>query len=166
MVKGKSNATLHVQVKSYDVDLAGIVHNSVYLCWLDDLRCAFLEKVQSMEELVKIGAIPVLARTDISYKRPIRFGDKVVAQLWLVGVGKIKWRIRAEFYVGNNLVSHAVQEGCFIDMKSFKPIELPAPFIRYWQSMQQPGESQLSKSTAAIEPWEDFSLDDPVLCPV
>jgi acyl-CoA thioester hydrolase len=33
---------LHFQVKSYDVDYVGYVHNAVYIRWLEDLRVAML----------------------------------------------------------------------------------------------------------------------------
>jgi acyl-CoA thioester hydrolase len=165
MVKNNADVTLSIQVKLYDIDIAGIAHNSVYLCWLDDVRCAFMAKIQPIEEQLKLGIVPVLARTDISYKRPIKFGDKVVAHLWLVGLGRFKWRIRAEFYVGNELMSEAFQEGCLVDMKTHRPIELPPAFIRHWQNNRQSGETQSSKDSA-VDPWEDFSLDEPILCPV
>jgi|ERR1700733_14329640 acyl-CoA thioester hydrolase len=163
MKNRKADVTLAIQVKAYDIDVAGIVHNSVYLCWLDDVRCAFLSKVESIEDGYKLGYIAVLAKSEIKYKRPIKFGDKVVAELWLTAAGRVKWGIHCDFRVGDTIVAQAVQEGCMVDLKAHRPIELPATFKRYWQN-HHAGEPK-TPSTADAELLEDFSFE-PVVCPV
>jgi acyl-CoA thioesterase FadM len=94
------DVTLAFQVKGYDIDVGGVVHNSVYLLWLDDIRTAFLEKVQSIEQQVKLGYIPVLSKTEISYKRAVKFGDRPVGRMHLELVSKLRWRISCEFVGG------------------------------------------------------------------
>jgi acyl-CoA thioester hydrolase len=109
------DVTLAFQVKGYDIDVGGVVHNSVYLLWLDDIRTAFLEKVQSIEQQVKLGYIPVLSKTEISYKRAVKFGDRPVGRMHLELVSKLRWRISCEFVVDGVVTTHAIQEGCLVD---------------------------------------------------
>ena len=156
------DTTKNFLVKPYDIDVAGIVHNSVYQCWLDDLRCDFLEKVQSVEDQVQLGFIPVLARTDISYRRPIKFGDKVRAELRLVSLGKIKWRIECTFYVGDTVVTEAIQEGCVVDLQSHRPISMPKPFLIYWDNKR----SGVPPTLKSLEEGIDIFGEYPIVCPV
>jgi len=129
--------SLTFQVKGYDIDVAGIVHNSVYLLWLDDIRTAFLEKVQSIEEQVRLGYVPVLSKTEISYKRAVKFGDRPVAHMHVTLIARARWRISCEFLVNGVVTTSAVQEGCLVDMNTGRPIQMPAPFLRYWELKQR-----------------------------
>ncbi|MDR3612023.1 MAG: thioesterase family protein [Candidatus Obscuribacterales bacterium] len=174
---GKPDMAMPFQVKPYDIDVAGIVHNSVYHCWLDDLRCEFLTRVLSVEDQVELGFIPVLARTDISYKRPIKFGDKISAELRLTNLGKIKWRIDCIFFVGSTVVTEAMQEGCVVDLQSHRPIPMPDSFQSYWQTkldLLSGNANATSSSFQNVESFVDSSVDSSVdmfsdqavVCPV
>jgi acyl-CoA thioester hydrolase len=160
---------LTILVKGYDIDVAGIVHNSVYTCWLDDVRCAFLARVESIEHAVRNGYIPVLAKTEISYRRPIKFADKVVAHLWLTAVGKIKWGIRCEFRVHDRVVAEAHQQGCFVDLCTHRPLPMPDAFKHYWQNLQN-RECLLAVQSEGTNngavPSSDEYYFEPVVCPV
>lgn len=164
---GKADISMPFLVKPYDIDVAGIVHNSVYHCWLDDIRCEFLTRVLSVEDQVEQGFIPVLARTDISYKRPIKFGDKITAELRLTNLGKIKWRIECIFFAGTKVVTEVMQEGCVVDLQSHRPIPMPESFLAYWQSKLN-NLASIGKNTDDIpNPINiDIFSDHPIVCPV
>ena len=42
--------TLPITVKTYDIDYAAIVHNAVYIRWLEDLRTLLLADHYSVED--------------------------------------------------------------------------------------------------------------------
>jgi acyl-CoA thioester hydrolase len=172
---GKPDINMQFQVKPYDIDVAGIVHNSVYHCWLDDLRCEFLSRVLSVEDQVELGFIPVLARTDISYRRPIKFGDKISAELRLTNLGKIKWRIECIFFAGSTVVTEAMQVGCVVDLQSHRPISMPDSFQTYWQNKLdtlsgKPNATSSSfqsvESSSSVDSSVDIFSDQAVVCPV
>src|SRR5437016_11502093 len=71
-----------LRVAGYDVDFAGIVNNAVYVRWLEDLRTAFIARRLPMEESARRGLVPVVARIEIDYRAPLRFGDAVAGRLW------------------------------------------------------------------------------------
>jgi YbgC/YbaW family acyl-CoA thioester hydrolase len=169
------DVTLAFQVKGYDIDVGGVVHNSVYLLWLDDVRTAFLEKVQSIEEQLKLGYIPVLSKTEISYKRAAKFGDRPVGHMHLDHLSKLRWRISCEFVVDGIVTTQAIQEGCLIDLESGRPVPVPEPFSRYWHQKKEQEEAperqrqlQLgSKSNAAsIRNMDNFDPTEAMVCPV
>jgi len=166
---GNADMTMPFQVKPYDIDVAGIVHNSVYHCWLDDLRCEFLTNVLSIENQIELGFIPVLARTDISYRRPIKFGDKISAQLRLTNLGKIKWRIECLFFAGDTVVTEAMQEGCVVDLQSHRPLSLPDSFKTYWQNKLDTLSGKRNATSSSFQNVDssiDTFSDQAVVCPV
>lgn len=136
MTERAPDVILTFQVKAYDIDVGGVVHNSVYLLWLDDVRTAFMERLETIEAQVERGYMPLLSKTEISYRRAVKFGDRPVAKMHLTHLSKARWRISCDFVVGDAITTQAVQEGCVIDIASGRPIPVPAPFIRYWEQKQ------------------------------
>lgn len=160
MTESTPDVTLAFQVKAYDIDLGGVVHNSVYLLWLEDVRTAFLEKVQSIEELIKLGTIPVISKTEISYKRAIKFGDRPVAHMHLTLVTRLRWKISCDFVVNGNITTQAVQEGCLVDLNTGRPVPVPESFIRYWDAKNSSSAGDSKKQFEAIDSFGS------VACPV
>jgi acyl-CoA thioester hydrolase len=121
---------LHVPVRTYDVDYAGIVSNIVYIRWLEDLRIAMLDRYLPLEELHGRGVTPVLLRTDIRYRRAIRLFDDVVAAMWLSDVSRARWTVGAAFTVGGATCAEARQEVAVVDRESFRPRPVPEEIRR------------------------------------
>ena len=128
MNDSRSRVTLAFEVKSYDIDFAGVVSNLVYVRWLEDLRLTLLATAMPLREQVTAGFVPVVAETQIQYRRPIALWDSPVGHMWSVPIPGNRWRTEAEFWVGTVLVAHAVQDGCFVDLQTKRPIPLPAAF--------------------------------------
>lgn len=87
---------LEIPVKTYDIDFMGIVSNIVYIRWLEDLRLKFLDEHWQLNQQIEQGYAPVLAGTEIEYKRPIKIIDQVIGRLWLSNLGRLKWTVQAE----------------------------------------------------------------------
>ncbi|MCF2971285.1 acyl-CoA thioesterase [Synechococcus sp. Nb3U1] len=113
---------LSIQVKTYDTDYAGVVSNLVYLRWLEDLCLALLDAYFPLQGQLAQGYTPVLRRTEIDYRRPVRLFDSVIGRMWLPKVSPMKWYISAE------------QVGAFLDLKTWKPIPVPSDFARGFSS--------------------------------
>ncbi len=169
------DVTLAFKVKGYDIDVGGIVHNSVYLLWLDDIRTAFLEKVQPIEQQLKLGYIPVLSKTEITYRRAVKFGDRPVGRMHLEHVSKLRWRISCDFVVDQVVTTQAVQEGCLVDLTSGRPVAVPDPFVRYWnqkkkqeEDFEQQKQLQLRSKLSGenMRSMNSFDPTEAMVCPV
>ena len=66
---------LDFTARTYDVDFMGIVSNIVYVRWLEDLRLRLLAVHHPLEDQLEAGYAPILARTEIAYKHPVRLGE-------------------------------------------------------------------------------------------
>ncbi|MEA5566579.1 thioesterase family protein [Anabaena sp. UHCC 0399] len=128
---------LSIPVRTYDIDFVGIVSNIVYIRWLEDLRLKFLEEHWQLEQQIEQGYAPIMAGTEIEYKRPIKLTDQVIGRLWLSNLGRLKWTVQAEILANNKLAASATQKGAFMSLESSRPIPIPEGLKqKYCQSQQ------------------------------
>lgn len=128
---------LIIPVRTYDIDFAGIVSNIVYIRWLEDLRLKFLDEHWQLEQQIEQGYTPILLGTEINYKRSIKLTDKVVGNLWLSELGRLKWTVQAEILSNNELAAVATQKGAFVSLQNHRPIPIPAELQNKYAECQQ-----------------------------
>lgn len=132
---------LAIPVKTYDIDFMGIVSNIVYIRWLEDLRLKFLDEHWQLNQQIEQGYTPILAGTEIEYKRPIKIIDQVIGRLWLSGLGRLKWTVQAEILSNNELAAVASQKGGFVSLQNNRlipiPEELQKKYLQYQQGIQK-----------------------------
>ena len=118
-----------IEIKTYDIDFAGIVGNIVYVRWLEDLRLAMMAEVYPLAQAVADDVAPVLLETRITYERPLTLQDRLMGRIWAVGMTGARWRIGAEFRVGDAVHARAQQTGIFIRLSTRKPVPPPKILI-------------------------------------
>jgi acyl-CoA thioester hydrolase len=116
---------IDIPVRTYDIDFAGIVSNIVYLRWLEDLRIKLLEEHFPPLYQKEQAIFPVLAETQIAYKRPIRLFDQVTGKLWMGHLKRLKWTVQAEILCNGKVAAVATQTGAFVDFKTIRPVPIP-----------------------------------------
>src|SRR5262252_8180798 len=118
-------------IRTYDIDFAGIVSNIVFIRWLEDLRLALLDQAYPLIRALAEDVAPILLATRINYRRPVRIADPLVGRIRVAGLGRVRWRLAAEFTVTGALHAEAEQEGLFMRLSTRRPIAIPEP-IRRW----------------------------------
>jgi acyl-CoA thioester hydrolase len=122
--------TRRIRVMTYEVDFAGIVSNQVYFRWLEDLRMDLLSKQTDLRTMLQRNILPVLAHSEIDYRRPLRLLDEVEGRVWLEELDGPRWSLSSEFAKGDEIAARAKQWGVFIDTRTFKPVDAPEEFPR------------------------------------
>ena len=125
------------QPKTYDIDFAGHVSNIVYIRWLEDLRLLLLETYLPLDTLMEKGIAPVVMRTTIDYKKPVRLFDKVVGKMWAGDIGNVKGVLLAEFTVDGIAVATAEQIGIFVRLASGRPVPSPEVFRQHFEEYRK-----------------------------
>ncbi|WP_375471854.1 acyl-CoA thioesterase [uncultured Nostoc sp.] len=132
---------LAIPVKTYDIDFMGIVSNIVYIRWLEDLRLKFLDEHWQLNQQIELGYTPILAGTEIEYKRPIKIIDRVIGRLWLSSLGRLKLTVQAEILSNNELAAVASQKGGFVSLQNNRlipiPEELQKKYLQYQQGIRK-----------------------------
>lgn len=114
-----------VPVRGYDVDFMGIVNNTVYVKWLEDLRMAILDKYFPLTEMLKDDNSPILAETCIQYKRPITFGSHLTGKCWIWLTGRSRWVAEHTIEGDGKIYATARQTGYYFNIKSHRPVPFP-----------------------------------------
>ncbi|MBE9215121.1 acyl-CoA thioesterase [Plectonema cf. radiosum LEGE 06105] len=121
---------ISISIKPYDIDFAGVVSNIVYIRWLEDLRLNLFDRYLPLDRQMQQGYIPVIAKTQIEYKRPIKLFDRIIAKMWISQLGKVKVTMEAEFISNNVIAATAMQTGSYINSQNNRPVRLPEELLQ------------------------------------
>lgn len=129
--------TLPITVKTYDIDFLNIVHNMVYIRWLEDLRFQMLADYLPLDKLLADGISPVLLKTEIEYRWAVRLGDKPVGQMWMAELQNTRWIVEAEITVEDKVAVWARQTGFFGNLQTLRPARVPKALREQWQAVNR-----------------------------
>lgn len=117
--------THDIKVSTYDIDFANHVSNISYLRWLEDMRLKVFDVYFPLRNFMEQGISPVLASTEIAYKRPITLFDQPRGIMWVSAMGAASLTMEAEIFVDSTLTTKVKHVGVFIEMASGKPVRIP-----------------------------------------
>jgi acyl-CoA thioester hydrolase len=121
-----------LRVRTYDIDFAGIVSNLVFVRWLEDLRLELMDRAYPLTQALSDDIAPILLKTEIHYRRPVMIADALVGRMRVKELGRVRWRLTAEFVVDGAVCAEAEQEGLFMRLSTRRPIAIPEPIRRYY----------------------------------
>ena len=107
-------------VNTYDIDVAGHVNNIVYIRWLEDMRIELFAKLFPLEKLLAINYYPVVASSEIKYKKQIKLFDKPVGKMLLQSYSHGMFVFKAKININNNIVFIATQKCVLINLDDNK----------------------------------------------
>jgi acyl-CoA thioester hydrolase len=119
-----------LRVQTYDIDFAGIVSNIVFVRWLEDLRLGLMDEAYPLVQALSEDVAPILVSTRIAYRRPVTIADQVVGRIRVASLGRVRWRLAAEFTVAGAIHAEAEQEGLFMRLSTRRPVAIPEPIRR------------------------------------
>ena len=122
-----------IVVRTDDIDFANIVHNIVYLRWLEDLRSDILVDVLPIDEILATGISPILTRTEIEYRHPVKIGDQIVGRMWVADLSLTRWTLASEIVLGETICAAARQSGFFAELSTLRPVRIPSKLKDLWQ---------------------------------
>lgn len=123
-----------IKVRGYDIDVMGIVSNTVYIRYFEDLRHSFLDRYMPYEDMIKLDVSPMLLRTEVNYHVPLTIQDAPVGEVWVTHMGRSKWIM--EFRIASGDVVHCTgtQTGCAFDLKQHKPCAFPGRLLEAYKA--------------------------------
>ncbi len=125
----QSNRPLIVEndfiVTTYDIDIAGHLNNVVYVRWLEDLRRIFFDEHYPVKNLLGHNLYPVIASTNIKYKRQIKLFDTPKGFMWLEKIDRIILKLSAEFTVNGSVAAFAEQKCVIYNLETSQIVKPP-----------------------------------------
>lgn len=95
------SVTITIAVAWGEMDAFGHVNNTVYLRWLESARIEYFRRVGLLDRMERERIGPILARTEIDYRLPVKWPDTVHVE---VGVEKMG---RSSFVMAYRVTSDA-----------------------------------------------------------
>ena len=107
-------------IYSFQIDVNDHVNNAVYIQWMEiGQQKFFAETGLPISILREQGVLPVIADTQISYKKPLVDGDTVKIEIWLSELKRIYAWAEFRFYNGSEeLAAVGRQRGTFVDVQT------------------------------------------------
>jgi acyl-CoA thioester hydrolase len=119
--KGKGNSyvqtILELEIKTYDIDVAGHVNNAVYVQWVEDLRTELFNGHFNLPELIKKKLYPIVISTDIEYKKFLKLYDKPVGVMKIESLNHGIFTLQAEISVEGEIAASAMQKCVITDLE-------------------------------------------------
>ena len=107
---------LPLEIKTYDIDVAGHVNNIVYVQWLEDLRTALFEKYFHLQELLAHHLYPIVLSTEISYRRYLKLFDKPVGTMCVECSHHGILTLKAEVKLNGKIAVSGIQKCALFDL--------------------------------------------------
>jgi YbgC/YbaW family acyl-CoA thioester hydrolase len=120
-----------LRVMYFDTDAGGVVHNIVYLRFIETARTLLaIQMGLSFEEIARTGIHPVVTRTEIDYKRPAKLGDILRVDGRVVEWTGIRFWMAFEVVRPSDGLCLVTcrQELALVRLPAGKPVRLPAGF--------------------------------------
>lgn len=111
------------EVRFRDLDAMGHVNNAVYLSYIEQARTEFVLTVGAAPSIDEFPLI--LARTEIDFRAPIRFGDTVDVGVRTGRLGTKSFDLEYELRVADEVVAEARSVQVFYDYERGSPADLP-----------------------------------------
>jgi acyl-CoA thioester hydrolase len=129
---------IDLDIYTFDIDFAGHVSNITYIRWLEIGRLQLLvEAGMPTPELLAEGLAPLLVKTEIDYRLPLKLGDPVHMSLDLSELKAASATIDFRITSNGRLAAVARQLGIFVKLDTGKPARIPpdrrarfTPFLR------------------------------------
>jgi acyl-CoA thioester hydrolase len=81
------SVSMQIPVAWGDMDALGHVNNTVFLRWFESARILWWERLDPEAGLYAQGIGPILARTAIDYRRPVKYPDTIEVRVTTLRVG-------------------------------------------------------------------------------
>lgn len=130
-VPDRRRISTEIRVMYFDTDAGGVVHNIVYLRFIETARTYLAMQLgMSFEEIARTQIHPVVIRTEIDYKRPARLGDVIVVNGRLAESSGVRFWVEFEIVrpADNTLLVTCRQSLALVQMPQGRALKLPAGF--------------------------------------
>ncbi|GEN30530.1 acyl-CoA thioester hydrolase [Cerasibacillus quisquiliarum] len=122
--------TTPIEVRYQETDQMGVVYHANYLVWFEIGRTKFIESLGfCYADMEKDGVVSPVTNAQISFKKPIRYGEKVLIETWLDHYDGL--RTVYGYHILNEVDEIAVSgktEHVIVKKENFRPLSVRKAF--------------------------------------
>ncbi|MBO1004601.1 acyl-CoA thioesterase [Pseudogracilibacillus auburnensis] len=115
-----------IEVRYQETDQMGVVYHANYLVWFEIGRTKYIEQLGfTYTALEEIDVVSPVIDAQISYKKPIKYGDNVFVETWLEDYDGIRTTYGYKVTNGNDEIAvTGSTKHVVVQKDSFKPLLL------------------------------------------
>ncbi|HBN96355.1 MAG TPA: hypothetical protein DDZ66_08635 [Firmicutes bacterium] len=133
-----------VDVRYAETDQMGVVYHANYLIWFELGRSALLETMGlDYVQLEKEGYVSPVIKIDVSYKRPVRYGDEVTIKTRVKAYDGLRVTYAYEIFVGDRFCATGSSVHVCVRTKDSRPVSMGRNLPRWhevYESLVQIGK--------------------------
>ncbi|WP_163972155.1 acyl-CoA thioesterase [Oceanobacillus halotolerans] len=122
--------TTPIEVRYQETDQMGVVYHANYLIWFEIGRTKYIEHLGfNYNDMEKHNVVSPVVDANISFKKPIRYGEKTSVQTWLESYDGI--RTVYGYHIldkDNNVAVSGTTKHVIVKKDSFRPLSLRKAF--------------------------------------
>lgn len=134
-------AEKEIQILYADTDMMGVIYHGNYIKWLELGRAQLLEDIgYSYNWMESLGYYAPVYNVDITYKRPLKYGDRAFVRTWVKENGKAKVTYGFEIVNGEGHICTEGQTILTVVKKiegEFKPVNFKKTFPDWYEKYEQ-----------------------------
>ncbi|MFD0051190.1 acyl-CoA thioesterase [Actinomycetes bacterium NPDC127524] len=120
----------NIEVRYAETDQMGVVYHTNYIVWMELGRTELVKDLGfNYAEMEKDGIISPVIDVNVSYKRPVRYGETALVKTWIEHYDGIRIIYGYEIYTeSNDLAVSATSSHVCVKKDSFRPISIKRVF--------------------------------------
>lgn len=150
------------KVRNYECDAYGHVNHANYLRYMQEAALDASAAVgYDVERYRKMGHQWLIRETDITYKRPLVYGDTVIVKTWVADFRRVRSRRMYELTLAatGEPVATAATEWVYLSMATLRPVSVPPEMVdAFWHEAAEPGDKREPFPQPPAEPPGTFRM--------
>lgn len=128
-----------IEVRYAETDQMGVVYHANYLIWMEVGRTKLIQDLGfSYAGMEEEGIISPVVDLEISYKKPLRYGDVAIIHTWIDEYNGLKSVYGYEIYTSaGELAVQAKSSHVCVKKDTFKPITLRKRFPDWHEAYEK-----------------------------
>ncbi|MGI5902088.1 MAG: acyl-CoA thioesterase [Desulfitobacteriia bacterium] len=131
-------STKEIQVTYADTDMMGVIYHANYLKWFDIGRTQLVEDLGfDYLDMEREGYYAPVFKAEVTYKKPVRYGEKIFVRTWVEENSKIKTTYGYEIVNENGEVyAQGTTTHVLVSKDTFKPVRFGKAFPDWFQKYE------------------------------
>jgi len=128
-----------VEVRYAETDQMGVVYHANYLIWMEVGRTKLIQDLGfSYAGMEEQGIISPVIDLEISYKKPMRYGETATVHTWIEEYNGIKSVYGYEIYSpSGDLAVHAKSSHVCVNKDTFRPVKFKKMFPEWHEAYEK-----------------------------
>jgi acyl-CoA thioester hydrolase len=128
-----------VEVRYAETDQMGVVYHANYLVWMEIGRTKLIEDIGfRYADMEKEGILSPVIDIEISYKKPVRYGEKAFVKTWVEEYDGIRVTYGYEITTETGELSvTALSKHVCVKKTNFRPISIRKVFLDWHEAYEK-----------------------------